>query len=344
MMFKRYKSYVIHAVLGLSLMLVCMDSDVRAKEFVPDIRPGNGCTRSGMVSDYFQPLKGSHLDTRFYVMDSGKPGITAVVLGGTHANEPAGTVAAQILVEHAQVRAGKLIVIPHANPSAASVKDTRCGIPQRHELTTPSGIRYMNFGDRRTDPGDHSWAERGKRSRNLNRVWPGDAQGNPTQQLAHGLFTLIQKEKPDFLVDFHEARTPDGSGRYRLANSLITHPKGVDIGAMALLDLEEESGLTLKLESTTAKSKGLSHWEIGSRTECIPFITESPNPAQDTWRENPDVLNDPDMPLKMRVAIHLRLLIYLGAAVADETDRAFAVQGVPAYGDLMKNGAGYYLN
>lgn len=340
------KRQVILASLAAALIFI-LPADVRGKNFDPDIRPGKGCTENRMVSDYFPPLKGSNLDTRVYFLDSKKPGATVLVIGGTHANEPAGTVAAQVLVESARVDEGRLIVIPHANSSAASIKDTRCNIPYRHELTSKSGTRYMTYGDRRTDPDDHNWLDREKKALNLNRVWPGDPKDPPTSQLAHAIFTLIQKEKVDFFMDLHEART-QGKGqdrdKYRLANSLVAHPSGLEIGAFALLDMEEDTGISLKLEASSEKHKGLSHWEIGSRTSCIPFLTESPNPGQDCWRENPDVINDPAMSLKHRVGIHLRMLIHLGTSYADATGKPFKVRGIPEYKTLMEKGIGPFLN
>ena len=48
-------------------------------------------------------------------------GATVFVAGGTHGNEIAGIMAAIVLVEHARVRKGRLIVVPHANNSAIPI-------------------------------------------------------------------------------------------------------------------------------------------------------------------------------------------------------------------------------
>ena len=63
----------------------------------------------------FRASRGTNGDTDVYVLDSGKPGATALVLGGTHGNEPAGYMTAILMVENAVPAAGRLLVVPHAN-------------------------------------------------------------------------------------------------------------------------------------------------------------------------------------------------------------------------------------
>ncbi|MGD9265151.1 MAG: gamma-glutamyltransferase, partial [Lysobacterales bacterium] len=149
-----------------------------------DVRPGPGVTQARKISEYFAPLAGTALDTDVYVLDSGKPGATGLMLGGTHGNELAGSVAAILAVENVVVTSGKLIVIPHTNRSAASRPDTRNPIPHKHPVQGRSGERYLTYGDRRTDPADQDGQDpedyinvggyvlkNGAESRNLNRTW-----------------------------------------------------------------------------------------------------------------------------------------------------------------------------
>ena len=63
------------------------------------IYPGPGVTEKQMLSDYNPELKGTNGDTEIYVLDSGVPGASILVLGGTHPNEPSGVVAAVALIE-----------------------------------------------------------------------------------------------------------------------------------------------------------------------------------------------------------------------------------------------------
>ena len=58
------------------------------------IYPGPGVTEVKLLSDYYPALQGTAADTEVYVLDSGVPGGSMLVLGGTHPNEPSGVVAA----------------------------------------------------------------------------------------------------------------------------------------------------------------------------------------------------------------------------------------------------------
>lgn len=340
---------------------------VQAAPFTPDVRPGPGVTRQGMLSDYFPPLKGGPVDTAVFVLDSGIPGATGLMIGGTHGNELAGQVAALLAVENAVVTRGKLVVIPYANRSAISVADTRKGIARHHGITSRSGPRELPYGDRRTDPADQGQPDperytnppgytldEGAESRNLNRTWPGDPQGTPTEQLSHALVQLILAEEVDFALDMHEADTPEKKepgeaayrpgGNKRLAYTLVAHPRGLEIAAFALLGMEADSGISMKLEESNSRYRGLSHLEIGDNTACLSFLSESPNPGQDRWRDTADVIGDENYPLSHRAALHLRLFLQLAQAYADLQGEALVVEGLPEYEQLKADGVGSWLN
>ena len=68
---------------------------------VEPIFKGPGVTSTKMLSDYNPFLKGTNGDSKVYVLDSGKPGATFVIMGGTHPTEPAGLLAAVMFVENA---------------------------------------------------------------------------------------------------------------------------------------------------------------------------------------------------------------------------------------------------
>ncbi|MFB6135877.1 MAG: succinylglutamate desuccinylase/aspartoacylase family protein [Halobacteriaceae archaeon] len=59
--------------------------------------------------------------TRVYVVDSGRPGPTAVVVGGMHGNERAGYETAHDVVSW-EVTRGTLVVVPEANPGAVAAR------------------------------------------------------------------------------------------------------------------------------------------------------------------------------------------------------------------------------
>ena len=82
------------------------------------IIPGEGVTEVKWLSDYLPQLKGSLGDTRVYIMEGEEPGGTFLVIGGTHADEPAGWSTALVLVEHCKVKKGRVIVLTHYSISA----------------------------------------------------------------------------------------------------------------------------------------------------------------------------------------------------------------------------------
>ena len=118
------------------------------------IYPGPGVTEVRMLSDYNPALKGTHGDTEIYVLDSGNPGASILVLGGTHPNEPSGVVAAVTLIENCQPKTGVLYVIPRANHSAFTCTDPQEGAPMFFTIATPGGDRTFRFGSRATNPID----------------------------------------------------------------------------------------------------------------------------------------------------------------------------------------------
>lgn len=351
----------------LAMVWLLLPASVWSKDISLDIRPGEGVTDQRKLSDYFAPLKDTNLDTGVFILDSGKPGATALIIGGTHGNEMAGSVAALVALENSVVTAGKLIVIPYTNRSAQSVADTRNKIDPRHLVQSRSGERYLTYGDRRTDPVDQQAEDpveyknpggyvlkNGQESRNLNRTYPGKPDGTRTEQLAYAIIALILKEQVDFSLDMHEANTPetdkrdDGDyrpgGNKRLSYTLVAHPRGLEIGAFALLAMEEDTGISMKLEESNSKYRGLSHLEIGDASLCLSYLSESPNPGQDRKRKNADVVGDSKYPLTHRVGMHLRLFKHLADAYADYNDEALTIDKLPEYDDLLAGDIGQFLN
>ena len=97
----------------------------------PDVvKQGAGVTKVVKLSQYFDGIAGTRGDTDIYVLDSGKPGASALVLGGTHGNEPSGFMAAIVLIENAMPTSGKLYVIPFANASTLTHTDYMEGTPR----------------------------------------------------------------------------------------------------------------------------------------------------------------------------------------------------------------------
>lgn len=317
---------------------------------VHDVRPGPG-VKTRMLSDYLPGLAKTPGDTAVYVLEGLKTGGTVFVAGGTHAGEIAGSMAAIVLVERAKVDRGRLIVIPYANNSAITYRDpTRSAGPATFSVKTSSGERIFPIGARLTksehqgepDSPDATAPSPEYASdnvpRNLDRQFPGKADGNLTQRMAFAIVTLLKKENVDLAFDLHEA--PPGS---RLAMMIVANPKNIELAAEAVLTLEA-NGLTMKLEESSATFRGLSHREWGDATRAKAFLFETPNPG--SRKEAPgDPANDPAWPLAKRVGIHLQALaavieVYNGA-VPDE--QRVKLSNLPDAGELVKTGLGAFL-
>jgi len=119
-------------------------------------------------------------ETPFYVIDP-KNGVdddgwngfpVVLIVGGSHGNEAAGVAAAVHIAQRFRPRRGRLIVIPYAN------------------------MRGLKAGVRTIPHADH------KSEADLNRNFPLDE--DPQGDLAHALWSLIYKIRPDVLFDLHE--------------------------------------------------------------------------------------------------------------------------------------------
>jgi hypothetical protein len=342
-------------MLGLTgtIVLMAAGAQIRIPSTPPavhDVRPGPGVTAKAL-SDYSSGLARTPGDTAVYVLEGPAPGGTVFVAGGTHAGEIAGSLAAVGLVERAKVLRGRLVVVPYANNSAITYPDPRRpGSPRTFEVRTAGGVRTFAIGARLTrpehqgepdPPGEEAPSPEyaaDNLSRNLDRQYPGKADGNLTQRIAHAIVSLIRKENVDLAFDFHEA--PPGS---RLAMMIVANPKNVDIAAEAVLALEA-GGLAMKLEESSRDFKGLSHREWGDATPAKAFLFETPNPA--FLKKAPgDPVQDPEWPLAKRVGIHidaLRAVIEAYNSGVPETRRV-EIAGLPSRGELMKSGLGGLL-
>jgi hypothetical protein len=217
--------------------------------------------------------------------------------------------AAIVLVEQARCR-GRLIVIPHANNSAITDVDPERPGPPFITLTTASGERRFLYGSRRTradqqgapDPKIYRHPNPkadedlpGTEARNLNRAYPGVADGTLTQRMAFGIMQLLTAERVSVAFDFHEAG-PES----RLAWMVVANPKNLATAAAALFDLEA-LGLVMKLERSSDTFRGLSHREWGDATTAQAYLFETPSPSMVNDTAGVDFVNDSKLPLSKRV-------------------------------------------
>lgn len=361
------------------LIVVAVVCALAGREFLkmhePDeIIPGQGVTKIDNLSTYFGPLAGTSSDTKVYVLDSGNPGATALVLGGTHPNEPAGFMTAVVLTEHASVREGRLIVIPQVCSSGFTCTDPLEGYPQSFSIRTKSKIRSFRFGARGSNPLTE-WPDplvflqypsgqqlSGNEVRNLNRSYPGRPDGTVTERVAYAVMQLIERERVDIAFDLHEA-----APEIPIINAIVTHEKGKDAAASALFTLESEN-LQFALEMSPPNFHGLSHREWGDRSPVFPYLMETSNPIQGRLRGVTNealvvqgidrkyfeaeqigsmriTYNLEGEPLARRVGRHLRgLQALLGAYMESMPEKRIVVDGVPAYEDILERGLGDFLH
>ena len=339
-------------LLAWALLLTLGAAAFAQEPILHDVRPGYGVTGIGWLSDYHAPLRGTPVDTRVYYMDSGQPGPTVVIVGGTHSNEIAGISAALLIVERAEVTKGRLIVIPYANSSGASITDTIRTQIGSWSVETISGIRTFPYGDRRTslehqgpDPEVFFHYPTGyeldpSEARNLNRNHPGKPDGTLTQQLAYAYTQLIKAENADIAVDMHEAGVES-----RLANMLIANPKNMDLAVLAVVELEYQ-GIKMNLEHSSEEFRGLSHREWGDHTQAAAYLIETPNPGQspETYSdEEVDVVNDPTYPLAKRVATQIATIEAIFSAHEMGYGERLEWKNLPSNAELVANGLGAYL-
>ena len=337
------------------------------------LKKGPGVTAVKKLSDYFTGLQGSPGDTEVYVLDSGRPGGTVLVLGGTHPNEPSGYIGAALLMENVKPEAGRMIVIPRANASAFTHTDYMEGTPQKISIKTAEGERWFRYGSRATSP-THQWPDpdiyvhagsgqklSGSETRNLNRAYPGRPDGNLTEQVAYGVVQLIKAEKVSMAIDLHEA-----SPEYPVINAMVAHEKAMGIAAEATMNLQLD-GVKIGLEPSPAKLRGLSHREWGDATDTLAILMETANPAQGRLRGRTDAAlvtegKDPmylqaaklgrlfvpfdenGHPISVRVARHVSAIGELLKVYSRQMPQSpILMTNIPSYEEMVQRGIGAYL-
>jgi predicted deacylase len=331
-----------------------------------------GCAKVKHLSDYFAPLKGTRADSKVFIFEGSEPGGTLLVLGGTHPNEPAGFLAAYVLVENAAVPRGRLIVVPRANHSGFTHTEPGEAMPLHFEIATPSGNRVFRVGCRFTNPLDQ-WPDpevylhypsgqrlSGNETRNLNRAYPGRADGDFTERAAFAITSLVNREQVDLVIDLHES-----SPEYPVINAIVAHERAMDLAATANLTLQGE-GLNFALEPSPTNFHGLSHRELGDATSVLAVLLESANVMQGRLRgatTAQKILDGKDdgylraaragllrvpydstgIPIETRVGRHLAAVSALTDALSSlYPDRSVDLR-LPTYAELQAKGLGACL-
>jgi len=376
----RVKPKVFHEA-GISLLfllavvgvMVLVARDFRRMWQPEMLHPSPALTRILHLHDFHAPLAGTRGDAEIYCFESGQSGGKILVLGGTHPNEPAGFVAAALLVENLQVRTGSVYVIPRANSSAFTHTEPQEASPEYFTIPGKNGPRTFRFGSRFTNPIDQ-WPDpdiylhypsgqelAGSETRNLNRSYPGKPDGSLTEQIAYAIVQFIKGEKIDLAFDLHEA-----SPEYPVVNAIVATESSQDIATEAVLELAFEN-LHYSLEPSPHNFRGLSHREWENFTGAKPILMETANPIQGRLRGRTDarlilsgwdrmylkaarlgILSVPydstGLPLKLRVGRHLEAFAKIVEVFSRHyPDRAVQLDGIPSYQTLMAKGLREYF-
>jgi hypothetical protein len=334
---------------------------------------GPGVTDVKTLGDYYAPLGGSVNDCNVYVLDSGVPGATLLVMAAVHAEEPATNLAAQVLVENAKPTVGRLIVAIHQNRSASTVTRPGDAYPQFFNIKTDWGAKKFRMGDRWANPLD-SWPDpetyvhfpSGQLLaymdvRNMNRTWPGRPNGSLAERTSYAFMRLIEQEGVDLTIDLHEAEL-----EYPIIGTIVAHQKATNVAAMTSMTLTAKE-FRLGMEISPLALHGLSHREIGDYSDSPALLIESPEPFLDRVRGITDEallltgkdefvmkageagllywpIDETGWPIDVRVARHVRTMeVVTEMWTRFHKDQPLALSNLPGYQEMIANGLGHYF-
>jgi len=359
---------------GVALTFPAGVSFYRHRHLKEPVVISSGVTQVKKLGDYFDKIRSTTNDCNLYFLEGKEPGATMMVIGGTHPEEPAGRLAPWIFAENAHIQKGRLILVLSANRSASTVTRPSGAYPQDFTIPTDWGRQKFRMGDRWTNPLDQ-WPDpevyihypSGQNLayvdiRNLNRVWPGRANGTLTEQTTYALMNVIRSEKVDVVIDLHEAEL-----QYPVINTIVAHEKGQDLATLVSMTLTDFEEFKIGTEFSPKNLHGLSHREIGDHSDAISLLCEAPEPFLDATRgitnrkqllEGKDEfvvkagehgllfapIDSTGWPIDVRVGRHTSTILQTFESWnEDHPDKEIICNSVPRYAEVIKNGIGHYL-
>ena len=370
------KDIIRKSLIGLAGLVVLIAAGIRFyqhRHFKEQVVIGDQ-VKVKKLGDYFDGVKGTFNDCNIYFIEGTEPGATMMVLGGSHPEEPAGRLTALVMVENARITKGRLIVVLSANRSATSVTRPSAAYPQLFTIPTAWGGQQFRMGDRWSNPLDQ-WPDPEvyihypsnqnlayMDIRNLNRAWPGRANGTLTEKTTFAFMNLIKEEKVDVVIDLHEAEL-----QYPVINTIVTHEKGQDLATMASMTLTDFEGFSIGTEFSPKNLHGLSHREIGDYSDAISLLVEAPEPFLDATRgitgteqllEGKDEfvvkagkhgllyapIDDKGWPIATRVGRHTSTVLQIMQSWNEfHPEKELICEDVPKYTELIAKGLGAFL-
>ena len=137
-----------------------------------------------VTKDSYKLMEGTLMETEVVHIHSENEGPCVYIVGAVHGDEKAAWYAA-ILTGQATISRGDLYILAPANANGAK-NDTRYVVARQ----------------------------------DMNRVFPGDPEGNEAERIADAIFSDIAEKRPSFVFDLHEAIIMT-SGRDFLGSSYI---------------------------------------------------------------------------------------------------------------------------
>jgi len=335
---------------------------------------GDGVSEVKSLGNYFEGIEGTVNDCNIYFLDGEEPGGTLLVLGGSHPEEPAGRLAAWIFAENARIQKGRLILVLSANRSGTTVTRPSGAYPTAYTIATEWGGQAFRMGDRWSNPLDQ-WPDpevfihypSGQNLayvdiRNLNRAWPGRANGTLTEKTCFAFMNLIKQEKVDVVIDLHEAEL-----QYPVINTIVAHENGQDLATMVSMMITDFEGFSIGTEFSPKNLHGLSHREIGDHSDAVSLLFEAPEPFLDATRgvtgeeqllEGKDEfvvkagqhgllfapIDENGWPIDVRVGRHTSTILQTIESWNEFfPDKEIYCSNVPRYAEVIENGVGSYL-
>jgi len=360
------------------IVLVALLAFISARQFISmwktDILVPAPGFKMQMLSEWFDGIKNTPADTPVYIQEGKEKGGTVFIMGGTHANEPAGHLAAILFLERAQVQKGRLIVVPFANNMGFTHNSPQEAHPQFIHFSLPDGsTRTFRYGSRSTNP-IFQWPNpdvfihpqsgqklAGSEKSNLNRAHPGTPDGALTQRLAYALRQLVIAENVDLAFDLHEA-----SPEYPVVNAIVAHERSMELAAMVAIEMET-AGIPIRLEPSPKNLRGLTHREWGDATNSMPILMETGNPSQGrlrgktneelvltgrdkyyAWASKLGLLFIPyeeDQSIDLRIARHVTAIqSFFDAIGFYDPTKEIVINGIPKFNELLHKGLGSFLS
>jgi hypothetical protein len=359
---------------GLTLLVFSGISFYQSRRLKEPVVVSDGVTQIVRLSKYFSGVEGTANDCNIYILEGKEPGATFCILGGTHPEEPAGRLAAWIFAENARMEKGRLIVVLSANRSATTVTRVGGAYPPDFAISTSWGEQVFRMGDRWSNPLDQ-WPDpevyihypSGQYLayvdvRNLNRCWPGRANGTLTERTTYAFMEMIRKEKVDLVIDLHEAEL-----QYPVISTIVTHEKAQDLAAMVSMTLTDMEGFKMGMEFSPKNLHGLSHREIGDFSDAAGLLFEAPEPFLDATRgktTREQLLTGKDdfvvkagqhgllfekidangWPIDKRVGRHTSSVLQTMVSWTEmHPEKPLVCDSIPRYADVVARGLGLYL-